>query len=374
MEVMAMRTRAITGRIMNQLRRDKRTLALVIIAPLIVLSLVYFILDTGTTSYNIGIINSSTKLEQQIKKNDDYDITVKKYSVKSDALDAIKSGDIIAAVDANKDSSRVKIYLDGSNSSDAARVKGVITQSTADVVKKAMKSKISDIKKATAAIPAASSVSIDYIEPDVTTDYIYGKSDGTLFDNYGVLLIGIIIFFFVFLIAGINFLDERTGGTLERLLSTPVRIGEIIGGYVLGFGILATVQTIVVSLFVVYILGLDIGGSIWYILLINLLTSLTALTLGMLLSTLATSQFQMIQFIPLVILPQVFLCGLFQLSGGWDIAGHFMPLYYTCDALTQVGMRGGGMSDIWIDCLVLLGCGALFMTMNIAFLNRQRRA
>ena len=362
-----MRTRAIAGRIMSQIRRDKRTLALIIVAPLIVLTLVYFILDTGTTSYSIGGINSSPKLEQQLKSSDDYDITVKKYSDKSAALAAVKKEKIIAAVNASDDSSNVKIYLDGTNSSDASKVKALISQSVAATTKSEMKSQLSAFSK------ASSSTTVSYIEPAIKTDYIYGRSDGTLFDNYGITLIGIIIFFFVFLIAGINFLDERTEGTLERLLSTPVRIGEIIGGYVLGFGILATVQTIVISLYVVYVLKLDIGGSLWYILLINLLTAMCALTLEMLLSTLASSQFQMIQFIPLVILPQVFLCGLFKLPGGWDIAGHFMPLYYTTDALTQVSMRGEGLSAISVDCLVLLGCAVLFMIMNIGFLRQQRR-
>ena len=125
-------------------------------------------------------------------------------------------------------------------------------------------------------------------------------------------------------------------------------------------------------MFVVYVLGLTVVGSIWYVLLINLLTAITALTFGILLSTLANNEFQMVQFIPLVIIPQIFLCGLFNLSGGWELLGHFMPLYYTTHALTEVMLRGNGFETIWPDCLLLLGYSLVFMLVNIQLLKRQR--
>jgi ABC-2 type transport system permease protein len=203
-------------------------------------------------------------------------------------------------------------------------------------------------------------------------DYVYGSADSTFFDNFGAPMVGIIVFFLTFLIAGINFLSERTSGTLEKLLSTPIRRGEIIAGYTLGFGILAVVQSLLVTLYVVYVLGMQVVGSIWFVILINLLTAVTALTLGILLSTLANSEFQMIQFIPIVILPQIFLCGLFKLSGGWIIVSYFMPLYYTTDALTEVMLRGHGIAAIWPDLLVLSGLSLIFVTVNTLMLKRHR--
>lgn len=367
-----MRVRAIAGRILSQLRHDKRTMALVLVAPLVVLTLVYFVFQSGSAAYTIEVIHAPKDVVSQIKDNDDYDITIK-HDNKKNAVDAVKNGDAIAAVRINADCSRVKIYLDSTNAGDASKIKALISQSVAQVVRDDMKQKVKEIKADMAKNPLAPKIDIDTVEPDVNTDYIYGSGDGSFFDDYGAPLIGIIIFFFVFLIAGINFLNERKGGTLERILSTPTRRGEIISGYVIGFGVLAIIQTIVVSLFVVYVLGMAMEGNILYVLLINTLTAISALTLGMLLSTLASSEFQMIQFIPLVILPQVFLCGLFRLTGGWDVVGHFVPLYYTTDALTEVMVRGHGMGDITIDLLVIAGCAVLFMGLNAMFLKKQRR-
>jgi ABC-type multidrug transport system, permease component len=366
-----MRVRAIAGRIINQLRHDKRTMALVLAAPLIVLTLVYFVFQSNGQTFTVSVINAPKDMISEIRSNDDYDITIRRDNKKA-AVGAVKNGDAEAAFSADKDCRRVKIYLDGSNASDAKIIRAVIEQSAAKVVRDNAENAVSDLKKTMADNPAAPDIDIEMAEPDITAKYIYGTEDGSFLDSYGAPLIGAIIFFFVFLIAGINFLNERKGGTLERILSTPAKRSEIIAGYVLGFGALAVVQTIVLTLFVVYVLGMTMEGSIAAVLLINILTAVAALTLGMLLSTLASSEFQMMQFIPLVILPQIFLCGLFRLSGGWDVAGHFMPLYYTADALTAVMVKGLGYSDIAFDAAVLAGCAVLFMALNAGFLKRQR--
>jgi len=172
------------------------------------------------------------------------------------------------------------------------------------------------------------------LRPEVT--YLYGKEDLPVFDNFGATLIGFIVFFFVFLVSGISFLQERTSGTLEKLLSTPIRRWEIVVGYVLGFGLFTILQSFLISWYCVYVLKVMMVGSFGLILLITLLTAIIALTLGILISTLANNEFQMIQFIPLVIVPQVFFSGLFDLPPGIEVIGYAMPLYYIADALTEV--------------------------------------
>ena len=208
--------------------------------------------------------------------------------------------------------------------------------------------------------------------PRMTVDYVYGSKDNTFFDNYGTPLIGIIVFFFVFLIAGINFLTERKTGTLEKMLSMPIKRREIVAGYMIGFSVLALVQTTTITLFVIYVLGLHVEGSIGYVFLISLLTAITALSLGILLSNLANSEFQMVQFITLVIIPQIFLCGLFRLSSGWEMVSKCIPLQYTTHALTEVVIRGSGMEEIWLDTLVLLAFSVVFMEGNVLLLRKQR--
>jgi len=156
-------------------------------------------------------------------------------------------------------------------------------------------------------------------------------------------------------------------------LSTPIQRWEIVTGYVLGFGAVTVIQSLIITIFVVYVLDIMMIGSLWLVLLITLLSAMTALTLGILLSTLASSEFQMIQFIPIVVVPQVFFTGLFDLSPAWSIVGKFMPLYYVADALEKVMIRGERFPDIAFDVFVLLGLTLLFMTANTRLLKRYRR-
>ena len=155
------------------------------------------------------------------------------------------------------------------------------------------------------------------------------------FDSFGPVLIGFFSFFFVFMLAGVSFLRERTSGTLERLLATPIRRFEVVLGYLSGFGLFTLLQAALIAWFAIDVLGLYMDGSIWLVLIMNLLLSLTALTLGTLLSSFASNEFQIIQFIPLVVVPQVFFSGLFNLEAmtPWlQKLSHIMPLYYGADA------------------------------------------
>lgn len=350
-----MRIKALTCRILKQIINDKRTIALILFAPIILLTLVYYILNYDDTTYKIGLVNVPEKFETILEDNEDYNIDTIEID-KDEAKDLIKDDEIIAAIEFDDESSKIKVKIDGSDASDSKKVLSVIKNSSLTNLKETMKEK-----------------NIPFNEPEFDTDYVYGNEDSSEFDNFGAPLIGIIVFFFVFLIAGINFLTERTSGTLEKLLSTPIRRREIIIGYVLGFSILAIIQTSLITFFVVYVLKLTVVGSIWYVLLISLLTAITALTFGILLSTLANSEFQMVQFIPIVILPQIFLCGLFALSDVWQAIGHAVPLYYTTNALTEVMIKGNGFSAIWFDCLILILFSAVFMIVNAQLLRKQRR-
>ncbi|MDD6793825.1 MAG: ABC transporter permease [Clostridiaceae bacterium] len=349
-----MRIKALTCRIIKQIINDKRTIGLVLIAPIVILTMVYFVLNTDDTSYNIGIINAPDSFTEALQDNEDYDISIKNIK-KEDAEDLIKSNDIIASVEFSDDNSTININVNGSDAADSKKIVSIIKGSGLANVKALLATK-----------------HIPFDEPEYATNYVYGNENASEFDNFGGPLVGIIVFFLVFLIAGINFLTERTSGTLEKVLSTPIRRSEIIIGYVLGFSILAIAQTAVVTFFVVYILNISVAGSIGYVFLICLLTAMSALTLGILLSTLANSEFQMVQFIPIVILPQIFLCGLFKMSSAWDALGHIFPLYYTTSALKEVIIKGNGTSAISSDCLILVLFSVVFMFFNIQLLRKQR--
>lgn len=197
-----------------------------------------------------------------------------------------------------------------------------------------------------------------------------------LFDNFGPVLIGFFVFFFVFLIAGVSFLRERTSGTLERLLATPLRRFEIVAGYIIGFGLFTTLQASLIAWFAVDILDMMMEGSFLYVLLITFLLAMTALTLGTLLSAFANNELQMMQFIPLVVVPQIFFSGLFNLDtmAEWlRSLSVVMPLTYGADALREIMIRGTGWNEIAKDVYVLLGFAVLFMILNVVALKKYRK-
>jgi ABC-2 type transport system permease protein len=340
-----LRTKAVALRILNQLLNDKRTLALIIFAPLLVLTLIYFILNTTITDIKVGVVNAPQKYVENLYKNNITPIRC----TESEAAQMLNDKEIIASV--KMISGKVYVDIDGGNTTKATSVLATIEQA-----KKAMN-------------PASQ----DRLDLKTEINYVYGASDLKMFDNFGSLFIGFLVFFFTFLISGISFLQERTTGTLEKLLSTPIKRWEIVAGYILGFGTVTIVQSAIITFYVVYVLNVMMIGSLWLVMMITLLSAMTALSLGMLLSTAATSEFQMIQFIPIVIVPQIFFTGLFDLSPEWTLVGKFMPLYYVADALDKVMIRGQGLAAIALDTSVLLGLTLIFMSTNTLLLKRYQK-
>ncbi|GBF71849.1 ABC transporter permease [Paenibacillus sp. 598K] len=357
-----MRTRALFIRIVKQFLRDRRTLALLILAPLLVLSLMYLVFNGDTYRPKLGTVQIPSGLQQQLERKD---AELHVYGSSQEAEQALLARHIDAYL-ALRDGVPI-IRLEGSNPShnqaimmilsEAAGQGGAWSNTTASA-----DSGTRDADAANAAAPV--------------TEYLHGGADMTTFDSLGPVLIGVFAFFFVFLIAGVSFLKERTSGTLERLLATPLRRWEVVVGYILGFGLFTGIQTILIAEYSIQVLGLMMTGSIWYVLLITLLLSLTALSFGTLMSTFANSEFQMIQFIPLVIVPQVFFSGLFDLEtmSSWlRWLAHLMPIKYGADALRSVMIRGEGWHAIQGDIYILIGLSLLFMSANVLALRKHRK-
>ncbi|MBC1564527.1 ABC transporter permease [Listeria booriae] len=387
-----MRVMAIVKRIANQFRRDKRTLALMFIAPLILITLINYLFDGDAVDPKVGVQGVSSEMVAQLK---DTDIKVKRYDAVSNVKNTIKSDDLDAFI--KQDGADVQLTFENSDpgvskqiqmklqaalmaeQKDAMKQLGESMQETAAKVQQslavvakqyaAQTGQQLDIPKVNLQIP-------DQQQLAISTDYIYGDADTTFFDTIGPIFIGFFVFFFVFLIAGISFLRERTTGTLERLMATPIKRWELETGYLLGFGIFALAQSIIVALYSIHVLDMVQMGSIWYVLLITLMLAMVALTLGILLSTFANNEFQIVQFIPIVIVPQVLFCGIFPLEGMADWLqwiAHIMPLYYGADALTSIMVKGEGFAGFATDFYILVGFALVFMILNIFALKKYRK-
>lgn len=339
-----MRIKTLTLRIIRQMFRDKRTLALMLIAPLFVMTLIALIFNGKSYHPDIALVDVPVKVKQTFEQTD---ANVKNVTA-AEAEDVLKSEEV-DAVFAFKHQKPV-LTLEGS---DPSANRAVMTA----------------IQQALETQQQAGS-----LKPDI--HYLHGGDDLTSFDNFGPVLLGFFVFFFVFLIAGVSFLRERTTGTLERLLATPLRRWELVGGYLAGFGLFTILQSALIVWYAVYVLDMWMVGSFWYVLVITLLLALTALSLGTLLSAFANNELQMIQFIPLVIVPQVFFSGLFNMEtiSDWvSWIGPITPLYYGADALREVMLRGGGWADIAADLGVLCVFAVVFIGLNVLALRKYRR-
>jgi ABC-2 type transport system permease protein len=213
------------------------------------------------------------------------------------------------------------------------------------------------------------------IEPHVRA--LYGDDELDTLDLFGGPFIGLLIFFLVYVVTSVSFLRERSLGTLERLMASPLRRTEIVVGYMLGFTLVALVQAAEVLGFGLLVLNLYNAGSVLLLFGIEVLLALGAVNLGIFLSTFARNEFQAVQFIPLVVVPQVLLSGLLvpvSSEPDWlQWISNVLPLTYAVDALRNVMLRGRGLESgaIQLDVGVLLAFCVLAVVAVAATLRRE---
>ena len=187
-------------------------------------------------------------------------------------------------------------------------------------------------------------------------------------------LLGVFPLTLKFLVTSITTLRERTSGTLERLMTMPIGKLELLVGYAIAFGVVALVQVLIAVLTSVA-LGLDVGGSIGWLLLVAAADALMGVALGLLASAFARTEFQAIQFMPVVVLPQLLLCGLFtprsEMARVLRWASDVMPLSYAVEALQRVAIDDGVSAIYARDLVVVLACAVAGLALAAATLRRQ---
>lgn len=353
-----MRITALVRRIFQQMLRDKRTLALLFIAPLLILTLMYLVFNGENLDPTLGVENASDPLIEQFEEAN---ILVEEFEKTSNIEEVIAEQDLDGYLKVEDDEWKLTLL-----NSDPNLAQGL-----------QMKLKQITNKQLLSQLMMKSNLKLEMpLEDPLEIEYVYGDSDTEFFDVLSPILIGFFVFFFVFLISGIGLLKERTTGTLERLMATPIRRGEIITAYLIGFGVFAIVQTVVIVFYSINVLDMVLVGSIWNVILINLLLALVALSLGILLSSFASSEFQMVQFIPVAVVPQIFFSGILPLEGmsNWlQAIAKIMPLYYAADALKGVMYKGLGFAGIRGDLYALAAFAIIFIILNLFALKKYRK-
>jgi len=378
------RVRAVFVRIVAQFRRDKRTLALLFAAPLAIIALLGWVLSSSSSSsVRLAVVNEASqqvvgqaaavKIEDALAGQPSIvldrsvtDDAAARQALKDKTLDMV----IVVPPDFSLQSRRLDILTLGLNPAGEA--------SSLPAVQKALLSELAD--QAGAVLPTI----------DRTT--VYGSPDATQLDTLAPVVVGFFVYFFVFILTGISFLRERIGGTLERLLATPVSRAEIVLGYSLGFGFFATLQIALVLAFVIGRvtvpaigpmpeIGIGLGvktiGNPLIAYLLVLVLGLGAVSLGIFLSTFARSEFQILQFIPIVIVPQGLLGGFFwpinQLPDLLQPVARILPVTYAIDGLRQVMIAGADLTsgDVLLDLGVLAAIAAVFVVLASATIRRE---
>ena len=359
-----MRTIAIAKKVIKELLRDKRTLALMFIAPVFIMWLMNLMFSASTT-VNVKLATQDLPTGLVTKMDELDHVDVETYQDLDQAKEALANEKVDAVIS----------YKDGEYQVDYANTDASKTSMIRQVLRTSIASEGNDqlLSRVKQALPQ---LKLDAKAPEIKESYQYGDKNTGFFARMIPILIGFVVFFFVFLISGMALLKERTSGTLERLLATPVKRSEIVYGYMLSYGIIAIFQTAVVVLAAIWLLDVEVVGNILNVIIVNVVLALVALAFGILLSTLAKSEFQMMQFIPLVIMPQLFFSGIIPLSsmGEWaPTVGKFLPLTYSGDAISQIILYGHNLGDILLNLGVLMIFLIILTILNIVGLRRYRK-
>jgi ABC-2 type transport system permease protein len=213
--------------------------------------------------------------------------------------------------------------------------------------------------------------------PVVLLTLLYFMFDGQdlVFDRVALIMLGMFPFIIMFLLTSIAMLRERTSGTLERLFTTPVGRLDLLFGYGIAFGLAATLQAAVATAVAYWLLDLDTAGSIWLVVLIAVANAVLGVAIGLFCSAFARTEFQAVQFLPVVALPQIMLCGLFvprpEMAGWLEGISNAMPLSYSVEALQQVGGHAAATDLMWRDLAIVVGVVVLALVLGATTLRRR---
>lgn len=195
------------------------------------------------------------------------------------------------------------------------------------------------------------------------------------FDRVGLMMLAIFPFVVMFLVTSITMLRERTSGTLERLLTTPIHKADLLFGYGLAFSIMAALQSLVATAVAYWIFGLDIKGSPGLVVMIAVINAVLGVALGLLCSAFARTEFQAVQFMPVVVVPQILLCGLFvtrdRMNEILEAISNVLPLTFSVDALQEVATNTEPTDELWMDAGVIVAI--VLAVLVLASLTLRRR-
>ena len=202
----------------------------------------------------------------------------------------------------------------------------------------------------------------------------------TGFGALGPPLLALIPFIVMFLVTSVTTLRERSSGTLERLLTMPTGKVDLLGGYAIAFGLVAAIQSTLAVLLSVWLLDLDVAADVWMLVVVAVADAVLGTALGLFVSAFARTEFQAVQFMPAIVIPQILLCGLFvpreAMPPALELASAALPLSYAVDAMSSVASTTGSALGnvepaVWGDIGVVAGFAVAGLVLGAATLRRR---
>lgn len=365
---------AVARRVLQQFLHDKRTLGIMLAAPCIVLWLFSVLL--GAPGYPSRLVAVDIPRSYLTSLQDERCSVVQTDAEEAQTLLETGQADAVLSMGADQ---TLKIEVEGADASKTAATISTVRSALVEMQRsgkaellsqmESLRSKVASLdfdldQSALDRLPADIQTSIETAQslktsiPDVDAampiadtqvSYLHGNDGWTAFEFYGPVFIGMFIFVFVFLTSSMSLLTERSGGTIARLIATPIRSWQIVGGYVLGFGLLTLVQSALILWFCIGVVGFPNSGSLLLVAGITVSMALASLTMGLLVSGLAHTPFQVIQLMLVFVVPQILLSGIFDLSQTptWvQVLASAFPVSYGADALRDVMLRGAGLYQV----------------------------
>jgi ABC-2 type transport system permease protein len=386
------RVAAVARRIAEGFRRDRRSLALLVVAPLAIVILLGWVLrDQQQSVVQLAVVNEAGPVGERIVDALTLATTNAPNGIELEAtIDDVESAKA-AIRDGRED---LALVLPASLLQDVQAGRQptltVITEGTDPAAESGAFASLQSVLGtiATSLAPAG----VVPVIPTVEHETVYLSPEADQLDVLAPVFLGLFAYFFVFILTGISFLRERVGGTLERLLATPVTRAEIVLGYAIGFTVFATLQVLVLTLYILgrvdvpsigpigaFTIGLDVqsSGSPAIAFLVAFLLAVGAVNLGIFLSTFARTELQILQFIPIVIVPQGLLGGIFwpidRLPDVLQAIAHVLPVTYAVDALREVMLKGADLGGpaVQTDLVVLGGIAVVFVVLAAFTIKRE---
>jgi ABC-2 type transport system permease protein len=374
---------AITKRIFRGLRHDRRTVALMFLAPIVAMCVFGLAFSGDVKDVHVVVVNQDTGFtipgtsvtvsfsEVIISNFDEEVLTIDHVDDVEEGVRRVRDGKAYAVIIFPEGFSE-SLYMKRQNPSYPGDTTIQVREDRSNVnVANAITKSISET-----ILKTAQEAGQDLPMKVDAEDAIYGK--GAKFMDFFVPgIMAFVVFMLTTLLTLISFVGERTSGNLERLQSTPLRESELVVGYAIAFSIIGMLQTVVLLVIGTVAFDIMIVGNIVLAFAVIALLAIVSLSLGILLSSLAKREAQAIQFFPLIVLPTFLLAGIF-----WPVEAipqwlrplsYLIPPFYAVDATRSVMLRGWGIGEIWVDIVALCGFAAAFLTVAILSLKRGRR-